>query len=87
MRPDNRTFFDPDFYNIIIFDQRGSGRSIPNASNDLQESLVENMTPRFVEDIDYGFPTWHLPMHKVDYLFSNGGTFGQSPVAWESYCQ
>jgi len=24
---------------------------------------------------------------EVDYLFSNGGTFGQNPAAWEAYCQ
>ena len=24
-----RQFFDPEYYNIVIFDQRGSGRSIP----------------------------------------------------------
>jgi len=23
---------------------------------------------------------------EVDYLFCNGGTFGQNPAAWEAYC-
>ncbi|MFC4160542.1 prolyl aminopeptidase [Chitinimonas lacunae] len=27
--PQSRRFFDPDFYRIVVFDQRGSGRSTP----------------------------------------------------------
>ena len=27
--PASRRFFDPDYYRIIVFDQRGSGRSLP----------------------------------------------------------
>lgn len=41
-----RRFFDPDAYHIILFDQRGSGRSRPSAS------LVENTTWHLVEDIE-----------------------------------
>lgn len=39
-------FFDPDKYHIILFDQRGSGRSTPNAE------LEENTTQHLVEDIE-----------------------------------
>jgi len=121
----SRTFFDPEFYRIVVFDQRGSGRSTPNAADDLAGSLVENTTPKLVADIDalrahLGIDKWGLVLggswgstlalayaqahpanvtslvlrgvflfgpDEVDYLFSNGGTFGQNPAAWENYCQ
>lgn len=117
--------FDPDFYRIIVFDQRGSGRSIPNASDDLDGSLVGNTTPNLVADIEQirkklNIDKWGVILggswgstlalayaqshpdkcsclmlrgvflfgpDEVDYLFSNGGTYGQNPEAWESYCQ
>ena len=41
-----RQFFDPKYYNIIIFDQRGCGRSIPSGSID------NNTTPDLIEDIE-----------------------------------
>ncbi|GJM89051.1 hypothetical protein PR202_ga05647 [Eleusine coracana subsp. coracana] len=36
--PGNRRFFDPEFYRIVLFDQRGSGKSTPHAC------LEENTT-------------------------------------------
>ena len=50
--PRCRQFFDPAFYRIVILDQRGSGKSIPNAADDLDGSLVENTTPKLVADIE-----------------------------------
>ncbi|KAI7991174.1 Proline iminopeptidase [Camellia lanceoleosa] len=44
--PSNRKFFDPDFYRIILFDQRGAGKSTPHAC------LEENTTWDLVEDIE-----------------------------------
>jgi proline iminopeptidase, Neisseria-type subfamily len=44
--PDHRRFFDPKFYRIILFDQRGSGQSVPCAE------LKENTTWDLVEDIE-----------------------------------
>ncbi|KAL8160918.1 hypothetical protein V2J09_012407 [Rumex salicifolius] len=44
--PSNRRFFDPEFYRIILFDQRGSGKSIPHAC------LEENTTWDLVADIE-----------------------------------
>jgi len=41
-----RRFFDPGRYNVLLFDQRGSGRSRPPAS------LAENTTWTLVEDIE-----------------------------------
>ncbi|MEM6680905.1 MAG: prolyl aminopeptidase [Pseudomonadota bacterium] len=45
-RPDNRRFFDPERYRIILMDQRGSGRSTPFAS------LDNNTTWHLVADIE-----------------------------------
>ena len=50
--PRCRRFFDPSFYKIVVFDQRGSGLSKPNAADDLDGSLVENTTPKLVGDIE-----------------------------------
>ena len=44
--PWHRQFFDPDVYRIVLFDQRGSGRSIPHAV------LEGNTTQNLVADID-----------------------------------
>jgi proline iminopeptidase len=43
---DSRRFFDPKRYRIVLFDQRGCGRSRPHAS------LEENTTWHLVEDIE-----------------------------------
>ncbi len=42
----HRRLFDPDFYRIVLFDQRGSGKSIPHAE------LRENTTWDLVADIE-----------------------------------
>lgn len=42
----HRQFFDPDVYRIILFDQRGCGRSIPHAE------LAENDTAALVADME-----------------------------------
>jgi proline iminopeptidase len=57
--PDYRRYFDPATYRVILFDQRGSGRSTPHAS------LEENTTWALVEDIEalrkhLGVETWHV---------------------------
>jgi proline iminopeptidase len=43
--PFNRCFFDPEKYRIILFDQRGCGRSTPHASleNNTTQDLVDDM--------------------------------------------
>ena len=43
---DHRRFFDPRHYRIVVFDQRGAGRSQPLAS------LTDNTTPHLVADIE-----------------------------------
>ena len=44
--PTHRRFFDPSFYRIIVFDQRGAGRSLPLGS------LKDNTTRHLVADLE-----------------------------------
>lgn len=44
--PGDRRFFDPAHYRIIVFDQRGAGRSRPLGA------LEDNTTPHLVADIE-----------------------------------
>ncbi|KIY42859.1 peptidase S33, proline iminopeptidase 1, partial [Fistulina hepatica ATCC 64428] len=57
--PSDRTFFNPEKYKIVLFDQRGSGKSTPNAS------LEENTTWDLVKDVErirekLGIEKWHV---------------------------
>lgn len=45
-KPTYRRFFDPKFYRIILFDQRGAGKSTPHADT------RENTTPNLVSDME-----------------------------------
>lgn len=45
-REDDRRFFDPDAYRIVLFDQRGAGRSTPHAC------LEQNTTQDLIADIE-----------------------------------
>ena len=47
-----RQFFDPAFYMIVTFDQRGCNRSKPNASEDWAGALVGQDTMTLVEDCE-----------------------------------
>jgi proline iminopeptidase len=42
----HRQFFDPAFYRIVVYDQRGAGRSTPLGC------LQSNSTPKLVEDLE-----------------------------------
>jgi proline iminopeptidase len=44
--PKHRQFFDPAHYRIVLFDQRGAGKSTPHAS------LVDNTTWHLVSDME-----------------------------------
>ncbi len=55
--PQHRRFFDPNHYRIVLFDQRGCGKSKPTAE------LEENSTWELVHDIELirkhlGFRSW-----------------------------
>ena len=45
-------FFDPSRFRIILFDQRGCGRSIPNASKDPVGALKANTTKHLIGDVE-----------------------------------
>ena len=57
--PTQRRFFDPTHYHIILFDQRGCGRSIPHGET------VNNTTDDLVNDMELlreylGIAKWHV---------------------------
>ena len=57
--PEYRQFFDPEAYRVILFDQRGSGKSTPHAS------LEDNTTWHLVSDIErlrehLGVESWQV---------------------------
>jgi len=57
--PAHRRFYDPACYRIIIFDQRGSGRSTPHGD------VTDNTTPHLVADMEMlrrarGIERWAL---------------------------
>tara|TARA_R110001583_G_scaffold67407_4_gene192700 strand:+ start:9850 stop:10884 length:1035 start_codon:yes stop_codon:yes gene_type:complete len=45
-RPSHRCFFNPEFYHIILFDQRGCGRSRPYGA------LAHNTTANLIQDME-----------------------------------
>ncbi len=49
--PGQRRFFDPDAYRVVLFDQRGSGRSRPLANDD-DTDLSTNTTAHLIADIE-----------------------------------
>ena len=46
-----RQFFDPDRYRVILMDQRGCGRSLPNAGDD-RAALANNTTQHLIADLE-----------------------------------
>lgn len=65
--PSHRRYFDPEKYRIILFDQRGSGKSRPHAS------LEQNTTRHLIEDIE------KIRQHlKVDNWVVFGGSWGST---------
>lgn len=65
--PQHRRFFDPAFYRIIIFDQRGAGRSKPLGE------IVDNTTPLLVQDIER-----LRKMLEIDRWLVFGGSWGST---------
>jgi proline iminopeptidase len=62
-----RRYHDPKLYRIILFDQRGCGRSIPNAS------IEENTTAHLITDME------RLRTHlKIDRWQLFGGSWGST---------
>ncbi len=70
--PDDRRFFDPERYRIILFDQRGCGHSTPHGS------LEKNTTQDLLSDIEAIRAYFNI---KQWLLF--GGSWGSTlPACW-----
>lgn len=64
---DSRRYFDPKFYRIIVFDQRGCGKSIPSAE------IKQNTTLDLVDDME------KLRKHlNIDSWILFGGSWGST---------
>jgi proline iminopeptidase len=65
--PRHRRFFDPQFYRIIIYDQRGAGRSTPLGE------IRDNTTPHLIADLE------RLREHlQIDRWLVFGGSWGST---------
>ena len=65
--PDDRRFFNPEKYRIILFDQRGAGRSLPYAE------LTHNTTQDLIDDIE------KIRLHLgIDQWLLFGGSWGST---------
>ena len=65
--PAHRRFFDPSAYRVVIFDQRGAGRSTPLGE------LKDNTTAQLIEDME------RLRGHlDIDHWMLFGGSWGST---------
>jgi len=65
--PDHRRFFDPAFYRIVVYDQRGGGQSTPLGE------LTDNTTGHLVADLE------RLREHlRIDRWLIFGGSWGST---------
>lgn len=66
-------FFDPIHYRVIMLDQRGSGKSNPHISDNMQAALYANDTEHLIEDIE------KLRRHLgIDQTHIFGGSWGST---------
>jgi proline iminopeptidase len=66
-QPHHRRFYDPSFWRIVLYDQRGAGRSTPMAD------IIDNTTPHLVDDIE------RLRIHLgIDRWLLFGGSWGST---------
>ncbi|MFJ3584362.1 prolyl aminopeptidase [Streptomyces sp. NPDC090127] len=73
-RPSARRVFDPEKYRIVLFDQRGCGRSLPHASDPAADMAV-NTTAHLVADME------RLREHLgVDRWLLHGGSWGSTLI-------
>jgi len=65
--PHHRRYYDPAFWDIVLYDQRGAGRSTPIAS------LVDNTTPHLIKDLER-----LREAMKIDRWLLFGGSWGST---------
>lgn len=69
-----RRYFDPDRYRLVLFDQRGCGRSTPHAS-DPATDMRHNTTPHLIADME------RLREHLgIDRWLLHGGSWGSTLI-------
>ncbi len=72
--PHSRRFFDPEAYRLVLFDQRGCGRSTPHASDPAADMTV-NTTAHLVADME------RLREHLgIDRWLLFGGSWGSTLI-------
>ncbi|MER5965147.1 prolyl aminopeptidase [Streptomyces sp. NPDC002057] len=72
--PHNRRYFDPEAYRLVLFDQRGCGRSTPHASDPAADMGV-NTTAHLVADME------RLREHLgIDRWLLYGGSWGSTLI-------
>ncbi|MEU7291672.1 prolyl aminopeptidase [Streptomyces exfoliatus] len=72
--PHSRRFFDPEAYRLVLFDQRGCGRSTPHASDPAADMAV-NTTAHLVADME------RLREHLgIDRWLLFGGSWGSTLI-------
>jgi proline iminopeptidase len=72
--PGNRRYFDPERYRVVLFDQRGCGRSTPHASDPAADMSV-NTTHHLIADLE------RLREHLgIERWFLYGGSWGSTLI-------
>ncbi|MFE6980268.1 prolyl aminopeptidase [Streptomyces griseus] len=72
--PRARQYFDPDRYRVVLFDQRGCGRSTPHAS-DPATDMAHNTTAHLIADME------RLREHlNIDNWLLYGGSWGSTLI-------
>lgn len=72
--PNMRRYFDPDRYRVVLFDQRGCGRSTPHAS-DPKTDMRHNTTAHLISDME------RLREHlRIDRWLLFGGSWGSTLI-------
>ena len=70
--PGHRRMFDPARYRVVLFDQRGCGRSAPHAA-DHDTTLLANTTQHLIADIEA-----LRELHGIDRWLVWGGSWGST---------
>jgi len=67
-------FFNPQRYRVVLFDQRGCGKSTPNASDDdATPALTDNTTQHLIDPSKPEEALWHCQLKRPWYAGRVGG--------------